>query len=160
MSMQATIIGDGVPLQARRRLPTMAARYPVRHGTPMNPSFAHIRFGLFALVLASTLVACASLPPPTGEIAAARQAVVRAEGADADQYAGASINAARSALSQAQSALADGREDDARRLSLAAAADADLAYARSREALATAELSQRRAEVAELQQRLQTGGTP
>ena len=121
----------------------------------MRPSFAQIRFPLLAAVLASALCSCASLPPPTGELASARQAVTRAEGADADQYASQELGAARSELSQAQSAMSAGDQDEARRLSLAAAADADLAYAKSREALATAELNQRRAEVTELRSRLQ-----
>ena len=80
----------------------------------MRPSFAQIRFPLLAAVLASALCSCASLPPPTGELASARQAVTRAEDADAD-----------------------------------------LAYAKSREALATSEFNQRRAEVTELRRRLQ-----
>ena len=126
----------------------------------MHPSFAQIRFPLLVAVLASALSACASLPPPTGELAAARQAVTRAEDADADQYAGQELGAARNALSRAQAAMSGGDEDDARSLALAAAADADLAYARSREALATAELNQRRAEVSALRGRLQTEGQP
>ena len=121
----------------------------------MNASFAQIRFLLVGTVLASALAACASLPPPTNELAAAQQAVTRADGADADQYAALEITAARGELSQAQQAMARGREDEARTLALAAAADADLAHAKAREALATAELTQRRAEVAELRQRVQ-----
>lgn len=121
----------------------------------MRPSFAQIRFPLLAAVLASALCSCASLPPPTGELASARQAVTRAEDADADQYAPQELGTARTELSQAQAAMSAGDQDEARRLSLAAAADADLAYARSREALATAELNQRRAEVDELRRRLQ-----
>lgn len=120
----------------------------------MIASFAQFRFLLPAAVLV-LLSACASLPPPTDELAAAQQAVTRADGADADQHAVADIVAARAALAQAQAEMARGREDQARRLALAAAADADLAYARSREALVTAELTQRRAEIAELRQRLQ-----
>lgn len=100
------------------------------------------------------------MPPPTGELASAQQALMRADGADADQYAPQEISLARRGLEQAQAAMANGREDDARRLALMAAADADLAHARSREALAMAELSQRRAEINELQDRLQTGGRP
>ena len=157
MSMYPTLNYGGVPLQARRRLQTMAARYPKRHGTPMRTSFAQIRLLLLALVLALASAGCASMPPPTGELATAQQAVTRADGADADQYAAPEIGAARSELGQAQAAMADGREDDARRLALAAAADADLAYAKSRDALVTAELNHRRSEVAELRQRLQTG---
>lgn len=160
MSMHAPLIDDNVPLQVRRRLPTMAAQHPneispIGHGTPMRSSFAQFRFLLLGVGLACALGACATLPPPTGELAAAQQAVVRAEGADADQYASEDIAMARSALAQAQAALANGRDDDARRLALAATVDADLAHARSREALANAELAQRRAEIADLQQRLQ-----
>ena len=44
---------------------------------------------------------------------------------------------------------------DARRMALAAAAEADLAYAKSREAVTRAELAQRESEVAELRRRLQ-----
>lgn len=120
----------------------------------MTASFAQFRFLPPAAVLVF-LSACASLPAPTNELASAQQAVTRADGADADQYAAQDIIAARAALAQAQAAMARGREDEARRLALAAAADADLAYARSREALATAELTQRRAGIAELRQRLQ-----
>lgn len=120
----------------------------------MIPSFAQFRFALLAATLVF-LGACVSLPAPTNELANALQAVTRADGADADQYAAQDINAARTALAQAQAEMARGREVDARRLALAAAADADLAYARSREALVTAELDQRRAEIAQLRQRLQ-----
>lgn len=157
MSMYPTLNDGGVPLQARRRLPTMAVRYPNVTAPLMRTSFAQIRLPLLALVLALASTGCASLPPPTGELAAAQQAVMRADGADADQYAAPEIGAARSELGQAQAAMADGREDDARRLAAAAAADADLAYAKSRDALVTAELNHRRSEVAELRQRLQTG---
>ena len=79
----------------------MAARYPKRHGTPMRTSFAQIRLLLLALVLASVSAGCASVPPPTGELATAQQAVTRADGADADQYAAPEIGAARSELGQA-----------------------------------------------------------
>lgn len=123
----------------------------------MTASFAQFRFLLPAAVLVF-LSACTSLPAPTNELASAQQAVTRADGADADQYAAQEIVVARAALAQAQAQMARGREDDARRLALAAAADADLAYAKSREALATAELTQRRAEIAELRQRLQMEG--
>lgn len=122
----------------------------------MNSSFAQIRFALTATVLVCALTACASLPPPTAELNDAQASVVRATGADADQYAAQEIATARDALSRAQAAMAEGREDDARRLALAADAEADLAFALSREALAGIELDQRRAEVEQLEQRLQT----
>jgi len=128
---------------------------PIQHGTPMHPSFAQIRGLLMGTVLACALSACATLPPPTGELATAQQAVTRAEGADADQYASEDLATARTALGRAQAAMASGHENDARNFALAAAADADLAYAKSREALASTELAQRRSEIADLQQRLQ-----
>ena len=136
-------------------VPEPLAGSPFNTAPLMNPSFAQFRFVLPAAVLVF-LSACASLPAPTSELANAQQAVTRADGADADQYAAQDIGAARTALAQAQSEMARGREAEARRLALAAAADADLAYARSREALVTMELAQRRAEIAELRQRLQT----
>ncbi|RDZ27132.1 DUF4398 domain-containing protein [Lysobacter silvisoli] len=123
----------------------------------MTASFAHFRFPLLALVLASALSACASLPPPTSELSAAQQAVTRADGADADQYAPQDLAAARSALGRAQGAMSSGREDEARRLAVSAAADADLAWAKSRDAVINAELAQRRAEIADLRRRLQNG---
>ncbi|WP_235567598.1 DUF4398 domain-containing protein [Lysobacter sp. Root96] len=116
-----------------------------------------MRSALLALVLASALSACASLPPPTAELSAAQQAVSRADGADADQYAPQELAAARNALGQAQGAMSRGREDDARRLAASAAVDADLATAKSRDAVINAELTQRRAEIADLRRRLQTG---
>lgn len=160
MSMQATPIlapsrPEPIPLQARRRLYDNGRAPITGTASPMRPSFAQIRFPLLAAVLASALCSCASLPPPTGELASARQAVTRAEDADADQYAPQELGTARTELSQAQAAMSGGDQDEARRLALSAAADADLAYARSREALATAELNQRRAEVQELRRRLQ-----
>ena len=122
----------------------------------MQPSFAHFRTALKALACGCVLAltACASLPPPTAELSAAQQAVTRAGNADADQYAAAELDQARSALSAAQAAMASGREDEARTLSLRAAALGDLAHARSREAAAQNELSQRRAEITDLRQRL------
>lgn len=113
---------------------------------------------LLAIACAAVLGACASLPPPTGELSAAQQAVTRADGADADQYAPDVIAQARSELAQAQAAMAKGRDEDARSLAVAAAADAELAHATSSAATTRAEYAQRRAEVVELQQRLQLQG--
>lgn len=129
----------------------------------MHASFAQIRTRLQALCLFGSVLAltsCASLPPPTGELTAAQQAVSRADTADADQYAPAEFSRARSALSQAQAAMASGRENDARGLALLAAAGADLAHARSRQAQTEAELAQRRSEISGLRQRLQMEQTP
>jgi outer membrane protein OmpA-like peptidoglycan-associated protein len=47
----------------------------------MTSTLAHLRHALVALVLASAITGCASLPPPTSELAAAQQAVARADAA-------------------------------------------------------------------------------
>lgn len=120
----------------------------------MKPSFAYFRAALACSAFAFSLAGCATLPPPTAELSGAQQAITRAEGADADQYASNEISAARDEFSQAQAAMSDGRDDDARRAALQAAADADLAHARSREALAKAELAQRQSDFDTLKQRL------
>lgn len=145
-------------LQLRRRLPTMAAR-PSRHGTPMIRSFAQFRLPLY--VMAAALVASVTVISPlqaqtvaTPELEAAQQAVQKATQADADQYAPEPLNVARQALAQAQAAHANRDRKLALSLALRAAADADLARARSNEAVANAELQQRRSEVADLQRRL------
>ncbi|MES2857716.1 MAG: OmpA family protein [Pseudomonadota bacterium] len=121
----------------------------------MRPSFAHFASPLFALALGLLLGGCASLPPPTAELDAARQSVERAVAADADQYAPDSLVQARSNLERAQAAMARGREDEARAAALSAAADADLAQALSRAAVTRAEFQQQRADIAQLRERLQ-----
>lgn len=148
-------------LRPRRRVMTMAAP-STPHGTPMRPSFAQMRNRLQSAATAAafaallSLAGCASTPPPTAELDAARQAVARADAADATQYARDAFDRSRTALSQAQAAMSAGREDEARTLAVAAAASADLATARARGAAAEAELSQRRAEVTDLRRRLES----
>ncbi len=128
----------------------------------MSTSFAQIRSGLLpaAAMLLLSLGGCASLPPPTAELSQAQAAVSRADAADADQYAGQDMGDARRMLEQAQRAMSDGREDEARNLALQSAAGADLAAVRSREAAANAELARRRAEISDLKQRLQLEAAP
>ena len=128
----------------------------------MRSSFAYFTYTLQACLAACllALAGCATLPPPTAELAAAQQAVSRADAADADQHAAEALGQARQLLARAQAAMAAGNETDARSLALSAAADADLAHARSREAAANAEVIQRRREIAELRQRLQMEDTP
>jgi outer membrane protein OmpA-like peptidoglycan-associated protein len=126
----------------------------------MTPSFAQFRYLSLALVLASALGGCATLPPPTGELSAAQQAVSRADQADADQHAPQELQVARKELAQAQAAMAAGEDEDARRLALAATADADLALARSRASQTRSEWDQRADEIARLRQRLQLESEP
>jgi hypothetical protein len=125
----------------------------------MTVSFAHFRFSLHVMAAAVVLSAIGSVPlraqvAMTPELEAAVQAVQRADQADADQYAPEPLNAARQALAQAQAAQAARDKKLAADLALRAAVDADLARARSQEAVAVAEVQQRRTEIAELQRTL------
>lgn len=160
-------------MTARRSVDSPAID-PITDTLPMPPSFAQMtripqhplrrRFGILApaLVIALTfpLFTVARTPLPTHELDAAQAAVLRAEGADADQYAAEALLRAKNALGQAQTAVAARKNAEAAGLAQQAAAEADYAYARSREALLQTELSRRRAEIVELRQRLGIEGTP
>ena len=114
---------------------------------------------LSAVTLAGAAMAQATMP----ELQQALQAVERADRADADQYAPELLDSARQALSAAQAASQGGRKERRQAAVLAqrAAADADLARVRSDDAVVQAQLGQHRAEIAELQRRLDgAGGTP
>lgn len=127
----------------------------------MNPpSFAHFtRAGLLTASLSALLLAaCATLPPPTQELAEAQQAVARAGDADADQYAPDVVDSARAELSRAQAAMAAGDDDVARSAALAAAAGGDLAAALSRQQVLEQDLAQRRLEIDRLRAQLGLGG--
>jgi len=80
--------------------------------------------------------------------------------ADASQHASEDLGRAQTFINQAQATMAGGQNDQARQLAWRAAAAADLAFARSRNALALATLGQRRSEVAELRHRLQQEPLP
>ena len=130
-----------------------------RNGSPMTASSATKRRSLYviACALLFSAPALAQVAPP--EMAVAEQSVQQATQADADQYAPDLVNLARQELLQSQQAAADRHErKQAPRLALRAAADADLARARSDEAVVQAQLAQRRAEVAKLQNSLNVGG--
>ncbi|MET0807670.1 MAG: DUF4398 domain-containing protein [Pseudoxanthomonas sp.] len=126
----------------------------------MNRSFAQFRRPLCVMVGAMALAAALSAPAysqaaAVPELAAAQQAVNRADQADADQYAPDLLASARSALARAQAAAADRRERKlAPELALRATVDAELARARSNEAIAQAQVRQRRQEIGELQRTL------
>jgi hypothetical protein len=129
----------------------------------MHRSFAQFRRFLCVTVGAFALLAAFAAPSHAQvalvpELVAAQQAVDRADQADADQYAPELLASARAALEQAQAAAADRRERKlAPGLALRATVDADLARARSEEAVANARLQQRRQEIDELQRTLGEG---
>lgn len=127
--------------------------------SPMNTSFAH--FGKFlyprllaSLALAAACAGCATLPPPTAELDAARQALNRAESDPSTAEAAGVIARARTELAAAQTAMDKHRDSDARTLAVAAAADADLAHAASQAHEASQAVGQRSAEVASLRHTL------
>ncbi|MCW0372350.1 DUF4398 domain-containing protein [Xanthomonas sacchari] len=126
----------------------------------MKTSFAHFRCQQYVMACALALFAApaAFAQVASPELLSAQQAVQRAVQADADQYAPDLLASARQGLEQAQQAALDRRQRKAApQLALRVAADADLARARSEEAVANAQLKQRQAEVAQLQQTLGTG---
>jgi hypothetical protein len=160
-------------LRKARRLARIDRAF--HQGTDMNRSFAHSpgrrqwplpRFARprhaapFALLALLALSACVTLPPPTAELAAARQAIANAGDADAAQYAPEDFASAQAELQQAQSAMAAGDEAAARASALVAAAGGDLARERSRVAVLDNDYAQRRDEIARLRAQLQVDDAP
>jgi len=115
-----------------------------------------------ALVLTAllTLAACVSVPPPVSDLVIAQQSIARAQAVEAEQYADEDFSRAQRLITQAQTAMVGGQNDEARQLAWRATASADLAAARSRSVVALATLRQRQGEVAELRRRLQQEPLP
>jgi len=140
----------------------MTASFAQMPRVPQHPSRLRAWSLSTSLVIALTfpLLSSAKTPPPTTDIDAAQVAILRAERADAQQYAGDALQRARDALAQAQAALAARRNDDAVAQARLAAAEADYAQARSREAAQQDEIAHRRAEIANLRQKLGMEANP
>lgn len=112
----------------------------------MNPHRSAAYLGAAAIVL--SLAACATLPPPTEQLGAARAAIQSAEVNGADKSAPVELTQARERLTAAQLAVSKNDTESARRLADEALVDAQLAQAkastmRSREGVAQAEASLR-----------------
>lgn len=84
----------------------------------------------------ATLVACASTPPPTADMAVAEAAVVNATNAGAAQWAPAELRSAQDKLARARSALAASDHSQATSLAHEVQVDAQLAATTSRAAKA------------------------
>ncbi|WP_066093648.1 DUF4398 domain-containing protein [Xanthomonas massiliensis] len=126
----------------------------------MKSSFAQLRRPLYVIACAYALAVAPlqAQQAPLPELDTAQQAVQRAADADADQYAPDLLALARQELQAAQSAAQDRRQrKQAPGIALRAAADADLARARSDQAAVAAQLAQRRNEVQQLQKLVGTG---
>lgn len=125
----------------------------------MNASFAHFCCYLYLLIALVLPIQASAQQVTAPELVAAQQAVAQADQADADHYAPDLMMSARQLLGRAQAAaLNRGERKQVPELALRASVDADLARARSVEAVATAEMQQRRNEVVQLQQQLGSGG--
>jgi uncharacterized protein DUF4398 len=91
-------------------------------------------FGLGACACLSVLLAaCASSPPPTGELSRAKTLIDQADGANVHRYAAADLEEARNKYQEAEKAAAADENDMARRRADEAAAAAEAATARARE---------------------------
>ncbi|MGA9421399.1 MAG: DUF4398 domain-containing protein [Rhodanobacteraceae bacterium] len=111
----------------------------------------------FVILAGSLLVACASTPPPTGELAAAARSVENARAAGASNYASPELDLADQRLGEAHAAETAQDYDGAARLALEAQASADLAVARSHLGKARDAVQALKQQNAALQQDLDSG---
>ena len=86
---------------------------------------------LIAAAIGIVAAGCASTPRADPEITRARTLVEQAEKAGAQQYAAVELDHARNKLQLADAANKDGKHDEARARANEAAADAELAMART-----------------------------
>ncbi len=84
--------------------------------------------------IALVLSACASVPPPTEQLAVSRTAIEEAQTAGAGKHAPVELASAREKLEQARRAVQDEQNERARMLAEQAEADAKLAAMRARSA--------------------------
>jgi Domain of unknown function (DUF4398) len=94
--------------------------------------------GVLLFVAAAWLAACASTPPPTADLQAARLAIANAEQVDASRYAGEELGEARAKLESADTAVKEQRMVIAARFADESRADAELASAKTGAAKADA----------------------
>jgi Domain of unknown function (DUF4398) len=94
--------------------------------------------GVLLFVAVAWLAACASTPPPTADLQAARLAIANAEQVDASRYAGEELGEARAKLESADTAVKEQRMVIAARFADESRADAELASAKTGAAKADA----------------------
>lgn len=97
------------------------------------------------------LAACASVPRPEGELAAADLSLRKAEQAEAGRYAALELRVAREKLEEARAAARDDRNLEARRLAEQAGVDAQVAEQKARTAWATQAATAIREDIEQLQ---------
>lgn len=116
------------------------------------------RIGVFGVGAAlSTLAGCASVPPPTEQVAVSQAAVAQAEGAQAYEFAPVAFNTAQEKLSEARIAMEREEYLTARRLAEQAEVDARLAFYAARNAQTQKAVQQLQESIETLQRELETG---
>lgn len=108
-----------------------------------------------SLAMTLLLASCATLPPPTEELEAAKLAIANAESANAQQFAPQPLLDAQNYFSAASEALNKGNETDARPLLEKAAVTADLATAQSHAAVKVNDAQARQKQVQELRAKIE-----
>ena len=101
------------------------AAHPAHPARPWRPAMA-------LMLATSLLAACASVPPPTEQMAVSTAAVARAAQAGGTELAPGDMALARDKLAQANAALAQEKNDNARTLAEQAQVDAQVAEAKAR----------------------------
>ena len=109
---------------------------------------------LLTLALMAVLTACATTPADFSLFDNARSAIEQAEAAGAEAYAPLELRDARQRLALGELELADRNARGARHLADEAEIDAQLALARTRAAIARAELSRAQRELETLEANL------
>lgn len=101
---------------------------------------------------ALALVACASTPPPTDQLARAESAIKRAEDARVADYASPELKSAREKLASARDAVTRDEMDLAARLADQARVDAEVATAKAEAAKAQSNIEELQKANAAIQQ--------
>lgn len=96
-----------------------------------NPNRGACLRSAVALTGVFMLAACASTPPPTASLEAARTAISNAERADAGRYAAGELAEARTKLASADTAVTEKNMIRAERLAEQSRTEAELASART-----------------------------
>lgn len=109
---------------------------------------------------ALALVACASTPPPTDQLARAESAIKRAEEARVADYASPDLKAAREKLASARDAVTRDEMALAARLAEQARVDAEVATAKAEAAKAQSNIEELQKANAAIQQESLRNSTP
>jgi hypothetical protein len=106
------------------------------------------------LVSVPFALACATVPPPTDAVSAARIAIAEATQADAEPHARLELHMAREHLGQAEAAMKNEQNEKARELAEKALVEAELAEAKAGSAAATRNVAQIREDIATLRREI------